>query len=149
MPPEISAPERIVDADGHVLEHPSAMQEYMPAKYRDQGFYVTPSHEAASQEVLHFRGRTMNANLLALAGTGGLSLEDRERAGRGELKYTEVKPGAFDPKARLVEMSADAIQQAVVSKSNPATPCCSICRRRTATAHSPSAPPARCRTTFR
>jgi predicted TIM-barrel fold metal-dependent hydrolase len=114
MPTEISAPERIVDADGHVLEHPSAMQEYMPVKYRDQGFYVTPSREAASQEVLHFRGRTMNANLLALAGTGGLSLEDRERAGRGELKYTEVKPGAFDPKSRLVEMSADAIQQAVV-----------------------------------
>jgi uncharacterized protein len=66
------------------------------------------------RETLHFRGRRLNANLLALAGTGGLSLADRERAGRGELKYTEVKPGAFAPDQRLLEMSADAIQQAVV-----------------------------------
>ena len=110
--PASTTPERIVDADGHVLEHPTAMQEYMPAKYRDQGFHVTSGD--GGREVLHFRGGSMNANLLALAGTGGLSLEDRERAGRGELKYTEVKPGAFHPKERLVEMSADAIQQAVV-----------------------------------
>ena len=104
--------ERIVDADGHVLEHPTAMQAYMPARYRAQGFHVTPGE--AGREVLHFRGKTMNANLLALAGTGGLSLADRERAGRGELKYTEVKPGAFHPKERLAEMATDAIQQAVV-----------------------------------
>ncbi len=112
MTAESHAPERIVDADGHVLEHPTGMQEYMPAKYRDQGFHVVPGE--GGREVLHFRGRTMNANLLSLAGTGGLSLEDRERAGRGELRYTELTPGAFEPKARLVEMSADAIQQAVV-----------------------------------
>jgi predicted TIM-barrel fold metal-dependent hydrolase len=104
--------ERIVDADGHVLEHPTAMQAYMPARYRDLGFRVTPG--TAGREILHFRGKTMNANLLALAGTGGLSLADRERAGRGELKYTEVKPGAFDPKERLAEMATDAIEQAVV-----------------------------------
>ena len=71
--PASTAPERIVDADGHVLEHPTAMQEYMPAKYRDQGFHVTSGD--GGREVLHFRGGSMNANLLALAGTGGLSLE--------------------------------------------------------------------------
>ena len=25
---------RIVDADGHVLEHPTAMLEYMPERYK-------------------------------------------------------------------------------------------------------------------
>jgi predicted TIM-barrel fold metal-dependent hydrolase len=110
--PASQAPERIVDADGHVLEHPTAMQAYMPARYRAQGFHVTRGERG--HEVLHFRGKTMNANLLALAGTGGLSLADRERAGRGELKYTEVKPGAFHPHERLAEMATDAIEQAVV-----------------------------------
>jgi predicted TIM-barrel fold metal-dependent hydrolase len=104
--------ERIVDADGHVLEHPTAMLEYMPAKYRERCFHIE-THQDGS-EWLHFMGRTSNANFLALAGTGGLPLEDRLRAQRGELKYSEVKPGAYKPAARLTEMATDDIQQAVV-----------------------------------
>jgi uncharacterized protein len=104
--------ERIVDADGHVLEHPTAMLDHMPAKYREQCFHVVT--DVGGRETLHFMGRTMNANLLSLAGTGGLSLADRERAGRGELRYSEVKPGAYRPDERLREMAADDIQQAVV-----------------------------------
>lgn len=104
--------QRIVDADGHVLEHPTAMVEYMPAKYRAQCFQIETRNDGS--EWLHFQGRTSNANFMALAGTGGLSLEDRLRAQRGELKYSEVKPGAYKPDQRLVEMATDDIQQAVV-----------------------------------
>jgi len=104
--------QRIVDADGHVLEHPTAMLEYMPAKYREQCFHIETRPDGS--EWLHFQGRTSNANFMALAGTGGLSLEDRLRAQRGELKYSEVKPGAYEPADRLVEMATDDIQQAVV-----------------------------------
>lgn len=103
---------RIVDADGHVLEHPTAMLEYMPARYREQCFHIVT--RADGSEWLHFQGEVANANYLALAGTGGLSLEDRMRAQRGELRYSEVKPGAYEPAARLVEMATDSIQQAVV-----------------------------------
>jgi uncharacterized protein len=103
---------RIVDADGHVLEHPTAMLEYMPAKYREQGFHVVTRDDGS--EWLHFRGQVSNANFLALAGTGGLPLEERLRAQRGELKYSEVKPGAYKPAERLTEMASDDIQQAVV-----------------------------------
>ncbi len=104
--------ERIVDADGHVLEHPTAMLEYIPAKYKEECFHIVTG--ADGRETLHFRGAQMNANLLSLAGTGGLSLKERERAGRGELKYSEVKPGAYKPGDRLVEMATDDIEQAVV-----------------------------------
>ncbi len=102
----------VVDADGHVLEHPTALCDYMPARYRDRCFHIERGEDGG--ELLHFGGRSMPANLLALAGTGGLSLEDRQRAQRGELRYTEITPGAFDPKARLAEMAADQIDQAVV-----------------------------------
>jgi uncharacterized protein len=104
--------ERIVDADGHVLEHPTAMLEYMPQRYKDHGFHIET--RADGSEWLHFQGRVTNANFLALAGTGGLGLADRERARRGELKYSEVKPGAYKPGERLEEMATDSIQQAVV-----------------------------------
>jgi len=104
--------QRIVDADGHVLEHPTAMLDYIPAKYREQCFHIETKSDGS--EWLHFQGRTSNANFMALAGTGGLSLEDRMRAQRGELKYSEVKPGAYKPAERLTEMATDDIQQAVV-----------------------------------
>jgi predicted TIM-barrel fold metal-dependent hydrolase len=104
--------ERIVDADGHVLEHPTAMLEYIPAKYREECFHIE-THSDGS-EWLHFMGRVSNANFMALAGTGGLPLEDRLRAQRGELKYSEVKPGAYKPGDRLKEMATDNITQAVV-----------------------------------
>ncbi|MEW6271865.1 MAG: amidohydrolase family protein [Thermodesulfobacteriota bacterium] len=104
--------QRIVDADGHVLEHPTAMLEYIPAKYREHCFHIETRSDGS--EWLHFQGRVSNANFMALAGTGGLSLEDRLRAQRGELKYSEVKPGAYKPDERLREMATDDIQQAVV-----------------------------------
>jgi predicted TIM-barrel fold metal-dependent hydrolase len=88
------------------------MLDYMPARYREQCFHIET--RADGSEWLHFQGSTSNANFMALAGTGGLSLEDRLRAQRGELKYSEVKPGAFKPDQRLIEMATDDIQQAVV-----------------------------------
>ena len=103
---------RIVDADGHVLEHPTAMLEYMPQRYKERCFHIETRTDGS--EWLHFQGRVTNANFLALAGTGGLGREDRERARRGELKYSEVKPGAYKPGDRLREMATDSIQQAVV-----------------------------------
>lgn len=104
--------ERIVDADGHVLEHPTALLDYIPAKYREQCFHIVTRPDGS--EWLHFQGKVSNANYLALAGTGGLSLEERMRAQRGQLKYSEVKPGAYQPAERLTEMATDNIQQAVV-----------------------------------
>jgi len=110
--PEIATASRIVDADGHVLEHPTAMLDYMPARFRERCFHIVTRPDGS--EWLHFQGEVANANYLALAGTGGLPLEERLRAQRGELRYSEVKPGAYDPAARLVEMATDSIQQAVV-----------------------------------
>jgi predicted TIM-barrel fold metal-dependent hydrolase len=104
--------ERIVDADGHVLEPPVEMLEFIPAKYREECFHIET--RADGSEWLHFMGRVRNANTMALAGTGGLPLEDRLRAQRGELKYSEVKPGAYRPAERLAEMALDDIEQAVV-----------------------------------
>src|SRR2546428_13531983 len=43
-----------------------------------------------------------------------MSAADRERARRGEMKYTEVRAGAFRPLPRLVDMDTDGIEQAVL-----------------------------------
>src|SRR3989442_3774395 len=102
----------IVDADGHVLEPPTGMAERAPTKFRDRICQSVTRPDGS--EWLRYSGGERPANGLALAGAGGMSPADRERARRGEMKYTEVRAGAFRPLPRLVDMDADGIEQAVL-----------------------------------
>jgi predicted TIM-barrel fold metal-dependent hydrolase len=102
----------VVDADGHVLEPPSGLPERAPAKFRDRIWHLVTT--ADGREVLRYDGHERPANGLALAGTAGLSPAERERARRGQMKYTEVTPGAFHPEPRLRDMDTDGITHAVL-----------------------------------
>jgi predicted TIM-barrel fold metal-dependent hydrolase len=103
---------RFVDSDGHVLEHPDGMLEYAPAGFRDRIWHIET--DADGRQWCVYDDQRISANGLALAGTAGLSLEERERAQRGELRYTEVRPAAYDAHARLVDMDTDHIDLSVV-----------------------------------
>jgi predicted TIM-barrel fold metal-dependent hydrolase len=102
----------IVDADGHVLEHPTAMLEYMPERYKQRCFHVET--DDSGTEWCFYDDLKMYANRLSLAGAGGMTLEDRKRALAGEMRYSEIRTGAFDGALRLSEMATDDIDQAVV-----------------------------------
>ena len=101
-----------IDADGHVLEHPSEMQDFAPAAYRDRIWHVETDLKGVDWMVMD--KQRLPANGLALAGTAGMSGEDRERALRGELRYTEVRPAAWNAPARLADMDQDRIAKSVL-----------------------------------
>jgi predicted TIM-barrel fold metal-dependent hydrolase len=103
---------RYIDSDGHILEHPTAMLDYAPAPYRDRIWHIETDGEG--NEWLHFAGNRTLANTLASAGTAGMSDEDRLRAHQGLLRYTEVRPAAWNAKARLQDMDEDSIDMAVL-----------------------------------
>src|SRR5437763_14822844 len=102
----------IVDADGHVLEPPSGMAERAPTKFRDRIWQIVT--RADGSEWLRYNGGERPANGLALAGAGGMSAAERERARRREMKYSEVRAGAFRPLPRLAGMDGVRISQAVL-----------------------------------
>ncbi len=102
----------VIDADGHVLEPPDGMVRYAPAKFRDRIWRIEV--RADGSEWLHYNGGTRPAGSLALAGTAGMSAEDRRRALAGKMKYTEVRPGAYRPAPRLPDMDVEGITQAVL-----------------------------------
>ena len=103
---------RYIDSDGHILEHPTGMPDYAPAEFRDRIWHIET--DESGQEWLHYNGQRGPANDLAAAGTAGLSDEDRARSFRGELRYTEVRPAAYNAKARLQDMDTDGIDLAVL-----------------------------------
>jgi predicted TIM-barrel fold metal-dependent hydrolase len=102
----------VVDADGHVLEPPDGMLRYAPAKFRERIWHIEVRDHG--REWVHYNGASRPAAGLALAGTAGMSLEERNRARTGKMKYSEVRPGAFNPAHRLPDMEAEGIEQSVL-----------------------------------
>ena len=115
---------RYIDSDGHILEHPTAMPDYAPAKYRDRIWHIET--DEAGRGVAGLQRTTPSANVMAAAGVAGMSDEDRARAFRGEMRYTETRPAAWNAKARLAghgprpHRSGRAVPR----------PCSSACRAR-------------------
>ncbi len=103
---------RYIDSDGHILEHPTAMPDYAPAEYRDRIWHIETDSDGV--EWLHYDGSTMPSNGLALAGTAGMPDEEVTRARSGKMRYTEVRPAAYNAKARLHDMDEDGIDLAVL-----------------------------------
>jgi uncharacterized protein len=103
---------RYIDSDGHILEHPTAMPDYAPAAYKDRIWHVETDERG--EEWLLYNGRRTSANGMSAAGVAGASDEDRARAFRGEMRYTETRPAGWNAKARLQDMDQDHIDQAVL-----------------------------------
>ena len=101
---------RYIDSDGHILEHPTGMLEYAPSQYRDRIWHVET--DAAGREWQCFDGSRRPA--VGLSGTAGFSDDEVAKVLRGEIQYSEVRPAAWDAKARLVDMDLDHIDLAVL-----------------------------------
>ena len=96
----------------YVNEHPDGMLRHAPAKFRDRIWHIEIRPDGS--EWLHFNGGTRPAGALALAGTAGMSAAERDQARAGKLRYTEVRPGAFEPAPRLPDMDVEGIVQSVL-----------------------------------
>jgi len=103
---------RYIDSDGHILEHPTAMLDYAPAKYRDRIWHIETDADGQEWEV--FDGMRAQANGRALAGTAGFPDELVDKVRLGEVKYSEVRPAAWDAKLRLQDMDMDHIDVSVL-----------------------------------
>ena len=103
---------RYIDSDGHILEHPTAMPDYAPAAFRDRIWHIETDAEG-TEWVVHDGARSP-ANYLAIAGTAGMSDDEVTRARSGNMRYTEVRPAAYNAKARLHDMDEDGIDLAVL-----------------------------------
>lgn len=103
---------RTIDADGHVIEPADLWQRELPASLRAKGFRLRWNPEIAQEEVW------VEEKLLLPAGIVGVGLAGRpfEDIGKG-VRYAELRPGGFDPKARLQDMDAEGIDTAVLYPS--------------------------------
>ena len=100
----------IVDADAHVNEPPNLWQESVPEKWRERAPKLVSGERG---DVWHFDGgkQTWPVGLTATAGQSVFQI------GPMGQTYETMRPGSFDPKARLEDMDADGIYAQVLYPS--------------------------------
>jgi uncharacterized protein len=100
----------VVDADAHVNEPPETWQDRVPAKWRDRAPKVL--HRDDGDWWSFDDGARLRP--VGLTATAGLSYVQYRPSG---IRYSEMRPGSFEPKARLADMDADGIDAQVLYPS--------------------------------
>src|SRR5580704_269351 len=109
-----------IDADGHVLEPPTALPEYIEAKFKDRAPRLV---ERGGQEFcegdawLRYTatnvGSSSAAPATALPGCAGIMRWNQsEYSGRSMPPYSQANPAAFYPQARLKVMDQERFESA-------------------------------------
>jgi predicted TIM-barrel fold metal-dependent hydrolase len=93
---------KLISTDDHVVEHPRVWSDRMPSRYRDVGPRIV---EDGGAQVWDFEGRRYpQIGLNAVAG------RPREEYGLEPTRYDELRPGCYDPAARIADMDIDGVQ---------------------------------------
>jgi predicted TIM-barrel fold metal-dependent hydrolase len=100
----------IVDADAHVNEPPDLWQERVPDRWRDRAPMLV--HDTDGDRWSFDGGKWSRP--VGLNATAGLSVVQFRAQG---ARYADMRPGAFDPKARLDDLDLDGIHACVLYPS--------------------------------
>jgi len=105
---------RIISADGHTIEPPHMWETYLPKRFHDRMPKLVKDPKGGDAWELIPGAPPMPLGLVTSAGPWGKRYEELEWYGS---TYDNVRPGAFDGKARLVDQDIDGIQAEVLYPS--------------------------------
>lgn len=101
----------LVSIDDHVLEPPHLWQKWVPEKYRDNAPRIVVDGD---EEYWVYSGKKVPTNgLAAVAG------KQREQFSPDPVKYSEMRPGCYDPVARIADMDQAGILASLCFPSFP------------------------------
>ncbi|MGH7933883.1 MAG: amidohydrolase family protein [Candidatus Binataceae bacterium] len=105
---------KIIDADAHIVEPRKLWQEYTEPAFRERVPQI--AKDADGIDRLKFEGRVAEKSIYAPAAMcipGGLSRPELTR----ELSWDDLRPGSYDPHARVKDMDAEGIDAAFLYPS--------------------------------
>jgi predicted TIM-barrel fold metal-dependent hydrolase len=114
----LSSYDKVIDADGHILEPPDVWEKYIDPKFRDRAIRIRLNEEG--QEYLELDGRPskfFNIKAFTLLGGMGRSQEEIVDVMRSK-RYVDAAPfGAMDPKERVQLLDQEGMRAAILYPS--------------------------------
>jgi predicted TIM-barrel fold metal-dependent hydrolase len=111
---ELAAMTKIIDADGHIVEPRTFWQDYVESKYRERLPRITKDPNGIERIAF---GDHISTNSIyppaAMCIPGGMANTELMRT----LSWDDLRPGSYDPHARLADMDAEAIDISVLFPS--------------------------------
>jgi predicted TIM-barrel fold metal-dependent hydrolase len=102
---------QIVSVDDHLVEHPRVWQDRLPERLSDTGPRIV---EQGGKHIWVFEGEPYpTIGLNAVAG------KPQEEWGMDPVRYEDMIPGCYDPRARVKDMDLDGVQSALCFPSFP------------------------------
>jgi Amidohydrolase len=108
---------KLISVDDHLIEHPKVWADRLPAQYLEQGPRIVdePSSNGGPPiQVWHYAGKRFPQ--IGLNAVVGKKPED---FGVDPVRYADMIPGCYDPKARLADMDLDGVHAAANFPSFP------------------------------
>jgi predicted TIM-barrel fold metal-dependent hydrolase len=108
---------KLISVDDHLIEHATVWHDRLPLKYRADGPRIVTEPNPAGgppHEVWHYEGRRYPE--LGLNAVAGRQPQD---FGLEPVRYADMIPGCYDPKARLDDMDLDGVHAALCFPTFP------------------------------
>jgi predicted TIM-barrel fold metal-dependent hydrolase len=103
----------LVSVDDHVLEPSGVWQDRVASRYRDVAPRLVRDHDSGTER---WRYEDMAIDTVGLAGAAGRALEHLSMK---PLRYDEMRPGCYDPVARIADMDTAGILASMCFPSFP------------------------------
>jgi predicted TIM-barrel fold metal-dependent hydrolase len=105
---------KVIDSDGHIVEPRSFWQDYVEPEFRDRIPRVTKDSDGIDRIAIGDRMPTGSIYApAAMCIPGGLISTESMR----KLSWDDLRPGSFDPHARLKDMDSEGIDVSVLFPS--------------------------------
>lgn len=114
---------RVISVDDHIIEHPTVWWDRLPRSMRDAGPRVVEAaevrHKLAPDVPSNAQVWVFEEKVLADVAPAAVIGRPREEQNITPARYSDVRPGCYDPKARLVDMDTEGVDAQVCFPSFP------------------------------
>jgi len=108
---------KLISVDDHLIEHPKVWQDRLPAKYRETGPRII--EQPLGEGLPDAQMWIYEDRIYPYIGLNAVAGKKPEEYGLEPVRYDDMIPGCYDPKARVADMDIDGVEAMMCFPSFP------------------------------
>ncbi|HVW45220.1 MAG TPA: amidohydrolase family protein [Amycolatopsis sp.] len=108
---------KLISVDDHLIEHPRVWQDRLPEKYREAGPRIV--EQSLGEGLPDAQVWVYENRIYPYIGLNAVAGKKPEEYGLEPVRYSDMIPGCYDPKARLADMDIDGVEAMMCFPSFP------------------------------